>query len=304
MSALMKCVDFVYRSTLDDLGIPISVKRLLDTPDAITSALINVRSQNISERDVVQWSRWGEGDVTQGRRKDQSSLLGWRRDASGRYGSFFENRTEFSELVKCTIVDNWVCDISAVGGFSSSKSNLKSFSSISEMIETNSRAMINPLSEEKLRLNLAHDEIRIIHRTNNEDYFSTSSWDGRLFLINGGGSHHFGAAQYISDKLDVDVPLQGQLRRYSINRSAINSLVKDYEIFAIKGKIGGLLEFREVMQKFGATFLSNYLPRPFNEMKAIFLPRSDARSMKIATLFAERNFFNLGQYLGDPHLHV
>jgi len=65
-----------------------------------------------------------------------------------------------------------------------------------------------------------------------------------------------------------------------------------------------MLEFREAMQKCGATFLSNYLPRPFNQMKAIFLPRSDARSMKIAALFTERNFFNLGHYLGDPLLHV
>lgn len=63
-------------------------------------------------------------------------------------------------------------------GFSSSKSELRDFSSTNAMVECNSREMIDSISHEKLAKNLSHPEIRIIHNPHttiiSHDIFGTA----------------------------------------------------------------------------------------------------------------------------------
>lgn len=66
-----------------------------------------------------------------------------------------------------------------------------------DMVVRNSPEMIDEISPAKLAKNLAWDEIRIISHVDH-DYFATWAWDGRVFLMNSGGSHHFAAAKYIA----------------------------------------------------------------------------------------------------------
>src|SRR5690606_26581148 len=115
----------------------------------------------------------------------------------------------------------------------------------------------------KLAANLAHDEIRIIHREDPSDYFRTYTWDGRLFLINGGGSHHFAAAKYIAKRLHIEVPITGKLLVKSINNIEIQSLCNEFDMFVANDESEMMNGFREVMRLYQATWLSLFMPRPF-----------------------------------------
>jgi len=55
--------------------------------------------------------------------------------------------------------------------------------------------------------------------------------------------------------------------------------------------------FHDAMRRFQATYLWRDMPRPYQNCRAVFLPRSDSRSMKIAVILREAGFFDLGVYL-------
>ena len=165
-----------------------------------------------------------------------------------------------------------------------------------EMVERNSKSMIDEISLEKLQENLDHDEIRIIHHPNS-DNFSKHLWDGRVFLQNGGGSHHFAAARYIAKRLNKPVPLTGSLYVYGLNEVSVRGLCDDYEIFAISDKDAISNEFHASLKSYGATYLGHQLPHPYREIRAIFLPKNESRSMKVAKALRNSNNFDLGNYL-------
>ncbi|WP_448132588.1 DUF6685 family protein [Stutzerimonas chloritidismutans] len=58
-------------------------------------------------------------------------------------------------------IQRWRCDIQQVDGFSASKSELKEFATMDDMVVRNSPEMIDEISPAKLAKNLAWDEIRI-----------------------------------------------------------------------------------------------------------------------------------------------
>jgi hypothetical protein len=156
-------------------------------------------------------------------------MMGWR-GVYGSYSSFYLQREEFANFGSCEITEDWECDIQDVTGLSTSKSELKDFDNLDRMAETKSRYMIEPISTDKLRENLAWGEIRILRGAGSSDFFARYLWDGRVFLINSGGSHHFAAARYIASRLGVPVPLRGQLHTYVINELAVSSLQRDFEM--------------------------------------------------------------------------
>lgn len=101
------------------------------------------------------------------------------------------------------------------------------------MAETNLRNMIDLITADKLRKNLAWNKIRILHRDYPSDYFARYLWDGRVSFINSGGSHHFTATRYIASRIGASVPLRGKLHTDPINEMAVASLQRDYEMFVI-----------------------------------------------------------------------
>ncbi|WP_408467244.1 DUF6685 family protein [Paraburkholderia fungorum] len=50
-------------------------------------------------------------------------------------------------------------------------------------------------------------------------------WDGRLFLYNAGGSHHFAGAAYIAGQLRRPVPLRARLEVIELNEDVIDWLL-------------------------------------------------------------------------------
>jgi len=279
------------------LGYPARLKRLLDQHPKISSPIGEVRT-SIAHSSVVRWDRFGSDTISSYARKPVGQLLGWRPVGSY-YESFYVERSELAQISVRTVIEDWSCDISQVHGFSSSKSELTSFLTTDQMVETNSQEMINEITQEKLRKNLAHSEIRIIHdRGRTSDHFQLYDWDKRVFLMNTGGSHHFAAAKYIASRLGEQVSLHGKLYRDRLNTDAIYSLRKDFEIIALNDESHLINDFSDAMKQSKTTWLWTHMPAPFaKDVRAIFLPRKNQRSMRVARELLLAGAFDVGKHL-------
>lgn len=201
------------------LGQPVRLINLLANPaEAIVP--INSMPDSIGLSSVIRWHELGQASYRGSIRRPLGELFGWAPDSIRGYGSLTIEWPEFEFLEHCTTVPRWTCDISDIHGFSASKSKLENFTSTDAMVEENSPSMISEFTLAKLQENLAHREIRIIHSPGS-DYFCRYAWDGRVFLVNDGGSHHLAAAKYIASRLGESVPLSGKLEVRSLNASVI-----------------------------------------------------------------------------------
>jgi len=201
-----------------------------------------------------------------------------------------------TEIISCEVEENYQTEIQKVEGLSASKSDLSKFESLDELVETNSREMIDSI----LQQNLRHSEIRIIHMKG-IDCFVTYSWDSksRLFLSNSGGSHHFSAARYIASRIDEKVPLNGKLLRYYIDRIKLATFLDSGWLYVFSNEEWHY--FHQAMEK----YLPNIHFRLFNiphcssaveEQVAVLLPDSP-KIKKVQNKLDSAGFFNLSSYL-------
>ncbi|TBU77457.1 hypothetical protein DNK10_06685 [Pseudomonas daroniae] len=193
-------------------------------------------------------------------------------------------------------LQSWTCDIQDVDGFAASKSDLRRFRNMDEMVERNSKELITEITPDRLAEHLSWDEIRIISRKDH-DFFATWAWDGRVFLMNSGGSHHFAAAKYIATRIDAQVPLTGRYRVYGLNEMALASLRRDFDIFVLSSKAEHQNAFHNAMRRFQASYFVQELPRPYYEQHAVFLPKAEKRSAKVSEILHCAGFLDLGLYL-------
>lgn len=292
MPSLLKTI---FNAIQEDFGRPASLYTLLNA-HLLRSAELESPIRDIALESVARWHEWGEAPFNDCSHRNRGELIGWRYE-DGSYSSFFAKREEFANFGSCEITEGWECDIQNVTGLAASKSELKDFDSLDRMVETNSRNMIEPITGDKLRENLAWKEIRVLSRDDPSDFFARYLWDGRVFLVNSGGSHHFAAARYIAARIGSPVTLRGALHTYAINEMAVASLQRNYEMFVIAEVPESSLDFHNAMRSFDASYLWQYLPRPHREGRAILLPRTDPRSMRVAAALHEAKFFNLNLYL-------
>lgn len=279
----------------EGFGNPATLQQLLrDCPDIRVSLAEPARC--IDAQSIPLWHELGTQPVLEWPRRDRGQLMGYR-SSGGRWESVVIERPEYSQLGQRSILESWSCDITEIDGFSSSKSELQDFTSTDQMVEANSSEMINEVSEEMLAKNLAHREIRIIHSPGTTDHFARYAWDGRLWLINDGGSHHTAAAKYIAARLRLPVTLTGCLYTYSLNAIAIASLRREFEMFVINDEPEISNAFFNAMKAFEAPWFWHDLPRPYQQSKGILLPRSEPRSMRVAAELRTAGIVDLGQYL-------
>jgi hypothetical protein len=194
---------------------------------------------------------------------------------------------------------NYCTDISRVDGFSASKSPLTDFSSIAEMVEQKCPSYIEQMTEAGLAKMLRHYEIRILRPIGDQgsDHFSNYSWDGRLFLSNSGGSHHFAAAQVIAQTLAIPLALHGRLYHHALDPNAVADLNKSFAIFAMCADLGLTHGFYEAMRAFDVPFCWCDMPHPYKGARAVFLPRSNKRAIRIAQMLCDHSFFDIGAHL-------
>ena len=292
---MWKPIEFMYDAISEDLGRPMTLLRMIDEHPDMRVQVAEPEPVIAADR-VAQWHNWGDQSSGHWPRRKHCTILGWRHSA-GNYSSFELHRPELENFGRCEVLDMWNCDIQDVTGLSFSKSELHKFTSLDSMVETNSREMIDAITEEKLHENLAHDGMRILNREGTSDYFARYLWDGRIFLINDGGSHHFAAARYIASRIKRPVPLLGKLLTYSINPQAVNALRRDFDVYAMSDDAAITNGFFDSMRMFRATFLWQYLPRPYDHARAIFLPKNEPRSMRVSSALREAGMFDIGEHL-------
>lgn len=133
--------------------------------------------------------------------------------------------------------------------------------------------------------------------TSGSDHFYRYAWDGRVFIMNGGRAYDVAAAKHLASRLPAAEALHGKLHTFSLNARAIDSLRRDFEMFVIPGSTPFSLRFHDAMRAFGVTWLWAPMPRPFVNVRAILLPRSEARSMHVAELLFNASAADLGAHL-------
>lgn len=293
MRALLKSA---IESVREDLGEPVSLRRALTAYPQLRISLDDP-APCIAAGSVPRWHELGMWSALDWPRRPRGFLLGWH-DCGGRWQSFDVVRPEYVRIAQCTVEDGWCCDIAEIDGFMCSKADLQAFASTDAMAQARCQWLIGEITSEQLTRCLAHKEIRLIHDPDTSDHFARYLWDGRLWLMNDGGSHHAAAAKYLSARLGQPVALRGALHAYALNALAIASLRRDFEMFAIGDRNAGVTNaFFDAMRAFRATWLWHPLPRPFEDARAVLLPKNEARSMRAAAALRNAGVVDLGARL-------
>lgn len=280
---------------LDSLGQPASFKQMLIDNTALRFEFAG-KPTSVSSSEVVRWHDWHKSDGS-------AQLMGWRKRGS-EYGNYYVTIDALSKISYRERVEHWECEIQSVEGLSASKSDLRTFGSLDEMAEERVQYLTGEVTHANLEKSLAWSEIRIIHRDTNADWFEWHQWDGRIFLMNDGGSHHFAAGRYLASRLGETVPLKGLLVRNRLRPEAIAELLSEYELFVINNEPAALEGFYQAMRKYGAGFLFTPMPRPYKSGRVILLPRSDVRAMNVASLLREAGHADLGAHLIELSRHT
>lgn len=208
-----------------------------------------------------------------------------------------------SQLVEQHQILSWETEISQLHGFSSSKSTLTDFESLHDMVLVNSQAMIADVSEDGLVKNLGHNQIRIINSPTTSDFFVRYAWDGRLYLINAGGSHHLAAAKYIAFKLNKKVSLKARYVEYSLNRDVLKKLIFEYRILLINERCDVFQEALEnalgrLQHNFVEVSLSSHI---CEHGTLLFLFNKYKETKTIAEILTKRGFQDIGALLMDQY---
>lgn len=276
----------------DDLGIPACLCRVIaDTPKL--RMRVDDTAAVIASSSVVRWHEWSQR-IGFGQGSEQNGQVrGWRA-SDGHYHSEHRQIAALARLGKTETVHEFACDIGEITGLSASKSELYRFFSLQQMAEQACQAFTRDMSQEGLAQNLGWPEIGIVH--GGSDFMVRYDWDVGLYLANNGGSHHFVAARHIATQLQQPVTLQGRLVRNGLDAEAAAQLNDEYAIYAVN-KDAFFNDALDALRDFKATHYWGDLPQPYNNGMAIFLPREEARSRKVAQIFASEGFTDVGEML-------
>lgn len=293
---MLQEIQDVLRSIVDSFGAsigqPIRLQRFVAQAQELQMRL-DKPAQTIAIRSVVGWHHWcGVLD------NQKMGAVQYWEPCGDFYGTRIVHIPDLERITEKITSKNWSCDIQDVAGLKASKSKLETFSTLDGMVLANSPDMILPISDEKLRENLAHQEIRILPQHGGSDYFTRHMWNnGRIFLMNDGGSHHFAAARYIAARLQRPISLSGTLHTYTIRRDAVDSLLHNFDLHVIP-KSEAYISIKELMQAFRAPFGVYGLPRPYEEAaNLILLSRSHPRSVRVSKVLREAGLCDFGRFL-------
>lgn len=243
----------------------------------------------VDAESVVRWDELG--------RRAGGSLQGWS-SKDGTYRGVSRLVPQLASFGRCTRVESWCCDIQDVVGISASKSRLEDYATLDSMIEANRPSWLGDLSEKRVAELLAYKEVRL-GRPGASDHLALNLCDGRVMLMNDGGSHHFAAARYVAARIQRNTPITGPLRVYEIDEFALDSMLDAYDMIVTPGDPRFSTWFFQAMKSYRATFFSLDLPRPYTAQdgRIVLLPRDEPRSAKVAEACKQGGLFDLGNHL-------
>lgn len=275
-------------------GHPVQLERALQKHGDISVDLTATKSADA--KGVIRWHELGE--KAHMHRPDQGWLLGWKMK-DGIWQSYDHFSYNLSNLLVEETEEDWGCDIREVEGLSASKATLKDFSSLDDLAVRECFDLIQNVSLEGLESLLGNREIRINKGTPTTDHLKQYAWDGRLHLINDGGSHHFAAARYIAGQLNTPVPLSVKLEEINLSHKAVEGLREEFALYAIKSCPILLGDMMDALRAYDAAFCLMDLPAPFLGEKVIMLPKDVARSVEASKFLAQAGLPELGAHLEE-----
>ena len=195
-------------------------------------------------------------------------------------------------LVAARHVDEFDCDICEVDGIAASKSSDNFFESVDAFGADFVAFRRMPVDVDGLRRMLAHPEVRIT-RCGGGDTFAIRCWDGRLFLQNAGGSHHFAGAAHISRSIGQPVPLRGKLQIHSLNCAAFSWLFDEYIPMAGPRRLGFGIS-RTLARVVSRCFVLK-LPAltPLGALGVLLLPRNSQATSSAEEALRRAGFVNV-----------
>lgn len=182
-------------------------------------------------------------------------------------------------------------DIVEIDGIGASKSSGRFFPTVHEFGKDFAVYKRAEADREGLARMLAHSEVRIVRRSGS-DSVGLRLWDGRLFLCNAGGSHHFAAAAYITKSIGAKVPLNAALEIRTLNEASVNWLLAKFIPLAVATRDSyGLLA--PVAKLLGACYELKVPGILCQDAKLLLIPANEAASADVVNIFYAAGFHGL-----------
>lgn len=141
-------------------------------------------------------------------------------------------QSPYGPLTISATTENFAFDITEIDGISASKSSDRYFATVQDFGADFTTYKRTPVDANGLATMLAHGEVRISNpRTS--DCVGVRLWDGKLFLYNDGGSHHFAGAAFIAKQLHLDVPLRARHEAIALNPQTVRWLLSTFVMLAV-----------------------------------------------------------------------
>ncbi|HGN8964986.1 DUF6685 family protein [Klebsiella variicola] len=271
---------------MDSLGFPATLRRQIN--NEVLQANQPDRQDTIWLRSVVAWHTWLS--------YEQNSIRYLRPGHDGDYDYLKLHIPQMAGLVSCEITENYLCDISEIGGMSCSRNSDRQCSSLEDFALQCCRELTIPVSGDHLDNNLSHSQLRL-----NEMEFSKFSWmPARIYWNNLGGSHHFAAARFQASQLGQRVPLTGRLTSYWINPQNVRLLTSKWDLFLISDNVV-YGEFKDALARLKCPFGVSHPPRwedgEEQRFRIIWLERNQTIPSRVSRTLAQAGFPSVGQLL-------
>lgn len=241
-------------------------------------------------RSVVCWQTWLE--------YEKHCIRYLRLGHDGDYDYLQRHIPQLAGLVGCEITENYRCDISRIGGLSSSGDDDLNISRLDDFALQRCSEMTIPVSSGQLARNLSRYTARL-----SQMVFSQFSWaPGRLYWNNTDVVHNFVAARYQAIQLGQPVSLTGQLNSYTVNPQKIRQLTAEWDLYLLPDtEIYGL--FRDALLRVKCPFGVSNPPQWENgddrRFRVIWLERHQAAPARVSRLLAQAGFPSLSQQLSE-----
>ncbi|MCW9474342.1 DUF6685 family protein [Klebsiella grimontii] len=276
---------------MDSLGLPATLRRQIN--NGVLQANQPDRQDTIWLRSVAAWHTWLS--------YEQNCVRYLRPGHDGDYDYLKLHIPQLAGLVSCEITENYLCDISEIGGMSSSRNSDRQCSSLEDFALQCCRELTIPVSGDHLDNNLSHSQLRL-----NEMEFSKFSWmPARIYWNNLGGSHHFAAARFQASQLGQQVPLTGRLTSYWINPQNVRLLTEKWDLFLISDTVV-YGEFKDALARLKCPFGVSHPPRWENGdeqlFRIIWLERDQPVPARVSRTLTQAGFPSVGQLLLKPGL--
>jgi hypothetical protein len=142
-------------------------------------------------------------------------------------------RSPHGPLARTLSIEGFRFDITEVDGIAASKSSDRHFSSVQAFGADYASYKGATIDAAGLHSMLAHGEVRILSPERG-DFVALRLWDGRLFLCNGGGSHHFAAAAHIAQQLRQPVPIRSTFKSVGLNVGTVKWLLSNFDMLVVR----------------------------------------------------------------------